>query len=148
MHIHLEFGITRKWDAPTRLALDGLCDRSTLKSLTGCMGLAWICNSYRPSLLFSSSSYVSSKVTFLWAATVTEVLNSSRVLPTELQRGAMWIFLRLSTTNILKVIVQGKPWRDWCTWWSLHFDPETQLQSIAAALFPSLSQCHRTPDHL
>lgn len=72
------------------------CGGCTLKSLTGCMGLAWICNSYFPSLLFSSSSYVSSKVTFLWAATVTEVLNSSSVRPTELQK-------RASTDNISSV---------------------------------------------
>lgn len=74
---------------------------STLKSLTGCMGRAWICSSYFPSVRFNSSSYVSSKVTFLWAATVTEVLNSSRVRPTELQKTKRWNSL---TANSLRPV--------------------------------------------
>lgn len=54
---------------------------STSKSLTSCFGFTLMNISYFPNCRFSSSSYVSSKVTLLAAAMLTETVNFSVFLP-------------------------------------------------------------------
>lgn len=81
MNMVLHFQQIHRITSSFKLQSDLISLPFTSKSLTSCFGFTLMNISYFPNCRFSSSSYVSSKVTLLAALMLTETVNFSVFLP-------------------------------------------------------------------